>query len=341
MSYLHGRRAAVLAVALLTLLPALAQPLTARADNSFSVHAVYQGQTTLTHGHYKYDLTAGASANDAIVVQNTGTSTLTVDVYGADMLQAAGGGLAPAGENDVMHGVGTWIKVAQKQLTIPGGQSATDAFVTTIPAGTEPGDHLGAVVAQAGGGVQGQVNVVTRAALLVEADIPGSAQPSATHTDLVAHPDGDGKDSFSITLTNTGNLLLTVNGSVVITDDSGKTVGTLPLNPVGAYAIPGGTLQMQSPDWTFAKGTFHVQAVLDVNADDKPFTTFTSNSLSFTFVDWVRVGIEIGVGVVILIILILVLVRVRRAMKRRSVERDERRREAELQAQVKGRLREL
>ena len=270
---------------------------------NIAVRPQYAGSTTLSHGHFRFDLTPGASVNDALVVQNLGKATATVEIYSADTYQAQGGGLSPAYKDQLMHDVGLWVHVQTPQVTLgPGGQF-TDPFSMTIPLGTSPGEHIGAVVAQVNPGDQGSggvgFGVVTRAALLVEANVPGQRSPSATATDLVGHLQDSRTHTyyFSINVHNTGNLLLNVNGNVVITDGSGKQVGSLKLQPFGAYAIPTGTLEVRTEPWTFTAGAFHVQANLGVVADDRPFTNLVSNSLDYSFTNWAVVAAVAAVGV--------------------------------------------
>ena len=78
-------------------------PSPASTHQLFGVHPVQQGSTTLPGGHFNFALVAGQSLADGIVVENFSDHSLTVHVYGADLLTAVGGGLAPAQPTAIMH----------------------------------------------------------------------------------------------------------------------------------------------------------------------------------------------------------------------------------------------
>ena len=308
---------------------------------AFGIRPQNSTDPSVDRGHFWFHLATGGSATEAIVLHNTTTEPLTFTVYGADMLQAAGGGLAPAQQTDTMFDVGAWMKVESTSLTVAPGADGVDHFTVTIPEGAAPGDHVGAIVAAANVGVQKGVSVQARGALITQVTIPGVAHPSAQLSALVAHPAGDGRDSFSIVMTNDGNLLLTFSGSLQITDSDGHVLGALPMSPSGADLIPGASVQLQSDQWTFAKGTSVVTAQIALQADHKPFQTASSAPLTFSFTDWVRIIVELVVAVMVLGIVGFVVWRLRRRTmaaraRQRQVAMDE-----ELRDQVTGRLRDL
>ncbi|MDV5149196.1 hypothetical protein R1T08_34935 [Streptomyces sp. SBC-4] len=65
------------------------------AGAPFGVQAGLYGLTTLTGGHFGYALKAGARIEDSAIIHNKSDEARTFHVYGADVTNAAGGGLAP------------------------------------------------------------------------------------------------------------------------------------------------------------------------------------------------------------------------------------------------------
>ncbi|MFJ5020523.1 hypothetical protein [Streptomyces goshikiensis] len=85
--------------------PSPAPPASA-AGAPFGVQAGLYGLTTLTGGHFGYALKAGARIEDSAVIHNENDEARTFHVYGANVSNAAGGGLAPAQEGQRMRAVG-------------------------------------------------------------------------------------------------------------------------------------------------------------------------------------------------------------------------------------------
>jgi hypothetical protein len=287
---------------------AMAVPLKVGADSSPSpssqaspasqpilgVHPVLSGTTTLSHGHFRYDLSPGSSIQDAIVVENLSDKPITVDIYGADLLQAQGGGVAPAQQGQPSHGVGGWISVEQSQVTIPVHMQTTDHFSLAVPAFTSPGDHLGAIVAQTNTGTTNGITLQVRAALIADVFVPGTANPSGKVAAFTSHNSGGKSYTFAADFKNIGNILLTTQGRVTIKDSHGNAVGHLTLVPTQAYAIPSGTLDLHSGNWTFTPGSYTVQATITAYAGGKVIGQYNSKPLPFNFPAPLPVALVIG-----------------------------------------------
>lgn len=249
----------------------------------FGVHPVQEGSTTLPGGHFNFALVPGQSVSDAIVVENFSDHSLLFHIYGADLITAAGGGLAPAQPAATMHAAGAWIKVARPTITIPAHGQDTDSFTLTLPTGTSPGQHLGAVVASADVGLTTQGSPIeARTALITVITVPGTVHASGRITALSGSAPTSGETAFAITLANTGNVLLTYSGSVKIDDGKGRLVATIPLTPAGAYVVPKGQVPLAAL-WkknASASGAYRAQATVTILADGKAVATLTSQSLA-------------------------------------------------------------
>ncbi len=94
-----------------------------------------------------YSADPGSVIEDAVTVFNLGNEQLTFRVYATDAFNTETGefGLLPGGDDPV--DVGTWVTLAQENLTVPPGMAVTVPITITIPEGATPGDHVGAVLA--------------------------------------------------------------------------------------------------------------------------------------------------------------------------------------------------
>jgi len=301
---------------------AAASPTASNSSQVFGVHPAQQGSTTLPGGHFNFALLPGKSITDGIVIENFSDQALTFHVYGADLLTAVGGGLAPAQRTAAMHEVGTWITVAAPTLIVPAHSQFIDNFTLTLPGLVTPGEHLGAVVAAADVGLTPQGSAVeARTALITVVTVPGVAHPAATLSPLSASTATSGQLGFSITLSNTGNVLLTYTGSVVINDGHGHGVATLPLTPVNAYVVPGGQVPLAAvwKDAAVASDQYAAQATVTILVAGTPVATLTSQSLPLPFTSEIPIAIVGGSALAMVLILLaawLVRRRIRRSRSR-------------------------
>jgi hypothetical protein len=251
----------------------------------FGVHPLLQGQTTLPGGHFSFALVAGQTATDGVVVENFADQPLDFHIYGADLLTAVGGGLAPAQATDAMHEAGAWIVVATPRVTIPAHSRITSMFTISLPSAISPGEHLGALVAAALVGTSSQGSTIeARTALITNITVPGAISPSGRLGPLSRTPGMSRDVGFAIILSNTGNLLLTYVGSVDVLDRGGHTVASLSLAPASAYVVPGGHVGLDAV-WPGlpSSGTYSARATVTILAKGRPVATLTSQSLPLSF----------------------------------------------------------
>jgi hypothetical protein len=288
----------------------------------FGVHPAQQGNTTLPGGHFNYALLPGKTISDGIVLENFSDRALTFHVYGADLLTADGGGLAPAQRTAVMHEAGAWITVAEPTTIIAAHSVFTDTFTLTLPAVVSPGEHLGAVVAAADVGLTPQGTAVeARTALITVVTVPGIALPAGTLSALSGSAAASGQMGFAITLANTGNVLLTYSGSLVINDGHGHRVVALPLTPSNAYVVPAGRVPL-SAVWKDAAPTteqYTAQATVSILAGGTPVATLTSQSLALPTASEFPILIFVGLALASIGILGAWLIRARILRRRGRV----------------------
>jgi hypothetical protein len=281
---------------------------------------MHQGQTTLPGGHFSFDLVPGQSISDGVVVENLSDHSLEFHVYGADLLSAAGGGFAPAQASDTMHEAGAWITVSSPHLTIPAHSQFNDNFTVTLPAAVSTGEHRGAIVASAIVGKSPQGSTLeARTALITVITVPGAVKPSAVLSALSRSAAGPRKLGFDITLSNTGNLLLTYSGTVDVIDGVGHKVASLPLTPPDAYVVPAGKAALAA-FWTESipeSGNYRARATVTILARGSTVATLTSQSLKLPFFSWPPILLKVGITLLVLILLASMWPFVRRGRRRR------------------------
>jgi hypothetical protein len=290
----------------------------------FGVHPVQQGRTTLPGGHFNFALAPGERVDDAIVVENFSDQALTFHVYGADLLKAAGGGLAPAQPTATMHEAGAWITVSAPRVTVPAHGQLVDNFTLRLPAAVSIGEHLGAVVVAADVGITAQGNPIeARTALITVVTVPGVTRPSARLDSLTGSTAASGQTGFSISLTNTGNVLLTYAGSVTIDDGNGHRVATLALTPTNAYVVPGGRVPLDAvwTDTSHRSEQYQAHATVVILADGIPVATLVSQSLGLQFSSLLPILIGGGFAMAVVLLLLLALRMVDRRRRRRATTR--------------------
>jgi hypothetical protein len=268
----------------------------------FGVHPVQEGRTTLPGGHFNFALVAGQRIADGIVVENFSDHALRFDVYGADLLTASGGGLAPAQPSATMHEVGAWITVSVPVVAVAAHAQVTDGFTVRVPVAASSGQHLGAIVAAADIGVTPQgTPIQARAALIVVVTVPGAADASAGLTALRGSDATPGQVGFTLTLSNTGNVLLTFAGVVTIEDAQGQRVATLPLTPSDTYVVPNGRVPLAAV-WTEPAplaDMYRAEASVTVFANGKLVRTITSQTLALRLASGVPAYVPLTLGLAI------------------------------------------
>ena len=293
---------------------------TPNASQLFGVHPVEEGSTTLPGGHFNFALLPGQRVSDGIVVENLSSRALTFHVYGADLITATGGGLAPAQPTATKRAVGAWITVSTPTVSVAAHAQFTDRFTVTVPAIVSPGQHLGAVVVSADIGATSQDTPIdARAALITVVSVPGTAHPSAVLSALTGSTAVAGRVGFGITLSNNGNLLITYAGSINVVDADGHHVARLPVTPATAYVVPAGQAPLAAV-WRHAaglSGTYRAQATLSILVNGIVVATLHSQSLTLQFSSGPNMAVVVGIGLALLLLLALTIWSARQALRRR------------------------
>jgi hypothetical protein len=320
------RKLTTIAVAVIALAiigaPALGQS-AARSNPSqsaqFGVRPVRAGETTLESGHFSYAVASGATISDGVVITNHQTRPISLRLYGADMITAAGGALAPAQADGPKRETGAWLELDKAKVQLPPGQQRVVGFTLRVPDGTPPGDFPGAVVVSTvAGKTKDGLAVETRVALLVTLRVVGEMLP-AGEAGLVSKRDGKAM-RFTVPVHNTGNVLYTVGGTIEVTRGR-SVVARLPLGPKDIYVIPGGRTTLQATWPSPALGRVRAVAKLrGAIAKHEPMD-LQSKSLAITLLPWLITSLIAGSLLVMVVRLRLTQVRRRRGRAERREAR--------------------
>jgi hypothetical protein len=186
-----------------------------------------------------YQLAAGATVEDSVIVFNLGNVPLDFRVYATDAFNNADG------EFDLLAGdaapvdAGSWVTFAQNGITLPPGKQATIPITITVPLDAAPGDHVGAIVASnvavSDNGAGQVVNVDRRTGTRLYIQVDGPLSPELTVTDLQtdyhhALNSLSGSADVSFRVENRGNVRLTGTPTVSVSGPLGigKRSVTLP-----------------------------------------------------------------------------------------------------------------
>jgi len=97
--------------------------------------------------YLSYESEAGLTIKDTVSVQNYGNVSLNLRIYATDGINTADGKFALLPGDQEPTDVGSWIQLAQGNVTVPAGQQVTVPYTLTVPPGADPGDHTGGIVA--------------------------------------------------------------------------------------------------------------------------------------------------------------------------------------------------
>ncbi|HEX8762577.1 MAG TPA: LysM peptidoglycan-binding domain-containing protein [Candidatus Saccharimonadales bacterium] len=159
-----------------------------------------------------HTLDAGKQAIEGVQVINNTAETKKVLVYAVDSQVSSGGAFACAQAADKPVGVGSWIDISQKEVTLAPASKQTVDFNIAVPKDATPGEHNGCIIIQdtkqqASPDSNGIV-LSLRSAIRVAITVPGNIQKGLVFTGLGLDKKTDEKIVLSAALKNNGNVSL-------------------------------------------------------------------------------------------------------------------------------------
>lgn len=250
----RGLPAVVLILGALLILPT-ARPVSAASNGQWSVFpSSIHGQAPRAVFHPK--LVPGEVYADSVTVSNYAAAPLTFHLYGADAINAHGGGLSVRRRTDTQTDIGRWIKLPYPELTVPARSASVVPFTILPPPQASPGDHVGGIVAEETQGTTSRsgsvpITVLQAVGVHVYGRVVGPLHPrlavghlSLSLGDSVATQFGGSVDAHvRFSVTNPGNTVLSPAATVELTTPFGTaarrtlTVGQLLPGNSLAYAV--------------------------------------------------------------------------------------------------------
>lgn len=256
-----------------------------------------------------YTLKAGETKKDKLFLSNSGDSEETVDLYPVDGVVTNTGSYTCEQKVEDRSGVGSWIKLAQDQVTVPAKGSLVVDFTVLIPSKVDVGEHNGCIAIERVGQEEqgtGSIHVRTRQAVRMAVIIPGDIYRVVT-IDSFKAVDGKNNRQYDIILKNTGNVSADTDIKITLKDIFGNEV----YKNGGQYVtIANEKLELLFDDTTkpFFGGWFTAKASI---AYDKRAGTFgtadktqliTSESAPVTVFIWPSVWAFILLGFLVLFV---------------------------------------
>lgn len=284
-----------LVLALVPVVPARA------ADNgSWSVYPV--AAQVAARPYFYLSAGPGQTLTDKVAVQNRTGEPLTFRLYAADAYNTPrDGGFAVRTADETMRGVGAWARLARSRITVAGHRTVTVPFTLRVPAGAEPGDHPGAIVAldervEPGGGKLA-LGIRRAVGARVYLRVSGPTLPALAVSRLRVGPHrplllGTGTATVSYTLRNTGNVTLRPSVRLTARGLFGRTLLDRRAARVPAELLPGQSVRL-TETW---RGT----PVLDraaVRVDARAREASASAGVSFYAVPWLPLTVLVFVVV--------------------------------------------
>ncbi len=199
---------------------------------SFSVQPLHYDATNIaTRSYFILDGKPDTTVQNGIRIKNTGAATGTVTLYAVDATTGQNSGLVYNAQDVPSHDVGSWVHLAQQQLTLAPGQIKDVPFQVDIPKGARPGQHIGGIVAKSVVQASTQkstfhVDVQSLSIVAVQLNVAGPQEDRLAMTGVQASG-ANGYQNILINLSNTGTSLLKPHGTLQVLDAQGNILQNL------------------------------------------------------------------------------------------------------------------
>jgi hypothetical protein len=196
---------------------------------SFALRPVkYNPAVPATKSYFVLDTTAGTTIADRVRVTNVGKAAGTLKLFAVDATTGKTSGTVYKNRSARRLGVGGWVKLSRKTLTLAPGQSRVVSFSIVVPSNATPGDHVGGIVAENkaltqrkhGGAIRIKIKHLTVDAVVVRVAGPTEA---ALTVGAATETGGHGFQYLNIAVANTGNVMIKPTGTLLV-ESGGKTV---------------------------------------------------------------------------------------------------------------------
>ena len=179
-----------------------------------------------TQSIFIYTLNGGETKKDKIFLSNASDDAETVEIYPVDGVVTNTGSYTCKQQVEDRLGVGSWVRLAENEVTVPARGNVTVDFTVVVPEGVDVGEHNGCIAIQRksdDGEVSGSIRVKTRQAVRMAIIVPGDIHREVT-IEKYAVINGEKNRQHDITLKNIGNVSADVDITLSMKDMFGNEV---------------------------------------------------------------------------------------------------------------------
>lgn len=206
-------------------------PVVAQESSSFEVIPV--SLETGERISLRYALEPGETVSGGLLVKNKSNEPINLLIYGLDAHTSGTGETAFPTIDSLSSEVGKWLNIFDSEITLGGGESRQLEFTLSIPANAAPGEYYGGIIAQKAqptsleSSERMTVLQVIRRIQTVYVLVPGRLQSNLEVASIKQIWDGT-DIAFEVELRNIGNVAVSPQGKLDVSDASGKLIGSFP-----------------------------------------------------------------------------------------------------------------
>lgn len=167
-----------------------------------------------------YTLKQGEEKKDQVFINNASDSEQTVIIYAVDGTTTNTGAFTCKQKVEPRNGIGKWLKLSKKEVTLEAKANTLVDFTLTMPANADVGEHNGCIVFQDkrdNTWTSGALQVHSRQAVRVATVVPGKINRNVTITSFDVKSTSKSQ-RYVLYAKNVGNVSADVDSQVVVSD---------------------------------------------------------------------------------------------------------------------------
>ncbi len=180
-----------------------------------------------TQSIFIYTMDHSEQARDAILVVNRTDGEKTILLSSVDGVVTNTGAYTCRQESEPVVGMGGWLELDKKSVTLPAGGEEEVGFTVTVPENADVGEHNGCIamqVDQSPTEATGGVRLHMRQAIRTVLTIPGDLRRELTVSQFEVGRDQAGFPEYLMSVKNDGNVSADVDMRVHVKNIFGKEV---------------------------------------------------------------------------------------------------------------------
>lgn len=208
-----------------------AAPVVAQGGDSFEVTPISLKTGELIR--LNHVLKPGETLTEGLLVKSKSDEPINLLIYSLDAHTSGTGETAFPAIDSVSSEMGKWLNISDSAIILGVGESRQIEFSLSIPADTAPGEYYGGIVVQKAEptSLESRERITMRQVIRriqsVYVVVPGPLQPNLEVASIKQIWDGT-DIAFEVELRNTGNVAVSPQGKLDVSDASGKLIGSFP-----------------------------------------------------------------------------------------------------------------